>query len=156
MPLAGERVLEIGSGPGRTTDWLLSRVASLAAVELDAADAASLAARLPDVDVHQADGTDLPFDDGAFDIVVCFTMLHHVATIELQNRLFAQARRVLRPGGTFVGSDSRWGPLFALAHLRDTMCLVDPAGLPDTLRAAGFGTAAVDVRRDAFRFRAVA
>ena len=31
VPLAGARVLEIGSGPGRTTDWLLPRVGSLAA-----------------------------------------------------------------------------------------------------------------------------
>lgn len=156
VPLAGARVLEIGSGPGRTTDWLLPRVGSLAAVELDEHDAAALAARLPQVDARRADATDLPFENGVFDAVVCFTMLHHVPTTDLQDRLLAEAARVLRPGGTFAGSDSRWGPLFAVAHLRDTMRLVDPETFPDRLLAAGLADPKVDVRGDAFRFRATA
>lgn len=156
VPLAGSRVLEIGSGPGQTTDWLLPRVDSLATVELDERDAAALAARMPEVDARRADATDLPFEAGTFDVVVCFTMLHHVPTTALQDRLLAEAARVLRPGGTFAGSDSRWGPLFAVAHLRDTMRLVDPATFPERLAAAGLTDARVDVRRDAFRFRASA
>jgi hypothetical protein len=63
---------------------------------------------------------------------------------------------VLRPGGVFAGSDSRWGPLFAIAHLGDTLLLVDPAGLPERLSAAGFVEATIDLRRSAFRFRALA
>lgn len=156
VPLSGAQVLEIGSGPGQTTDWLVLRAGSLAAVELDENDAAALAARLPTVDVRRADATDLPFDDASFDTVVCFTMLHHVPTAELQDRLLAQAARVLRPGGTFAGSDSRWGPLFAVAHLGDTMRLVDADGLPARLAAAGLANATVNKRRDAFRFRATA
>lgn len=108
------------------------------------------------MDARQADATDLPFDTGSFDAVVCFTMLHHVPTAALQDRLVAETARVLRPGGTFAGSDSRWGPLFALAHLRDTMRLVDPETFPDRLRAAGMNDPEVDVRGDAFRFRASA
>lgn len=154
VPLAGARVLEIGSGPGQTTDWLLPRVGSLATVELDAHDAAALAARLPQVDTRRADATDLPFDADSFDAVVCFTMLHHVPTIRLQDRLLAEARRVLKPGGVFAGSDSRWGPLFAVAHLRDTMRLVEPATLPKRLLAAGFADPVVDARARAFRFKA--
>lgn len=156
VPLAGARVLEIGSGPGRTTDWLLPRVGSLAAVELDEHDAAALAARLPQVDARQADATDLPFEAGTFDAVVCFTMLHHVPTTGLQDRLLREAARVLRPGGTFGGSDSRWGPLFAVAHLRDTMRLVDPETFPGRLRAAGLAYPKVEVRGASFRFRASA
>jgi SAM-dependent methyltransferase len=81
-------------------------------------------------------------------------MLHHVPTVELQDRLFAEARRVLRPAGVFAGSDSRWGPLFALAHLHDTMRLVDPDRLPARLQRAGLVRPRVDARGDAFRFRA--
>ncbi len=50
----------------------------------------------------------------------------HVPTVELQNRLLAP------PGGYCIlakrspAATSRWGPLFALAHLRDTMRLVVP------------------------------
>ena len=154
VPLDGRRVLELGSGPGLTTDWLRQRVASLTAAELDPSDATRLAARLPDVDVRRADATALPFPDGSFETVVCFTMLHHVPTAELQDQLFAEARRVLEPGGTFAGSDSRWGPLFALAHFGDTLRLVQPDGVVGRLRGAGFSQVTVDTARHAFRFSA--
>lgn len=156
VPLTGATVLELGSGPGQTTDWLRPRVGSLAAVERDRADAAALAARAGDMCVVNADAAALPFADATFDVVVCFTMLHHVPTAELQDRLFREARRVLRAGGVFAGSDSRWGPLFALAHLGDTMRLVDPATLGDRLRDAGFDSPSTATRGSAFRFHAVA
>jgi hypothetical protein len=63
---------------------------------------------------------------------------------------------VLRAGGVFAGSDSRWGPLFALAHLGDTMQLVDPASLVHRLRDAGFDAPNVETRRSAFSFHAIA
>ncbi|MDT3442652.1 class I SAM-dependent methyltransferase [Pseudofrankia sp. BMG5.37] len=154
--LTGQRVLELGSGPGQTTNWLLPRAGSLTAVEYDTADASALAARLPNVEVLHADATDLPCPDESFDVVVCFTMLHHVATTPLQNRLFAEARRVLRPGGIFAGSDSRWGPLFAVAHIGDTMHLVNPRTLAPRLVTAGFTEPRIDTRWRTFRFRAIA
>jgi SAM-dependent methyltransferase len=49
----------------------------------------------------QAEATDLPFPDAAFDGVWCAFVLHHVAP-ELQERLLAEVSRVLRPGGVFV------------------------------------------------------
>lgn len=156
VPLAGKRVLELGAGPGLTTDWLRARVAELSAVELDPNDAASLAARLQDVDVRHADATKLPFPDASFDTVVCFTMLHHVPSDDLQDKLFTEARRVLTPEGVFAGSDSRWGPLFAAAHAGDTMNLLTPDNLAARLRATGFVDVAVTPGRHAIRFRAKA
>lgn len=154
VPLAGGRVLELGSGPGRTTDWLAPRVGELTALEYDATDARGLAERRRDVDVVHGDATAMPFADGDFDLIVCFTMLHHIPTPAGQDRLFAEARRVLRPGGIFAGSDSRWGPLFAVAHLGDTLTPVDPARLPARLRAAGFADVGWQVAGRVFRFRA--
>lgn len=147
-------VLELGPGPGLTTDWLVQRVGSLTCVEYDAADATALARRHPGVDVRHGDATALPFESGSFDAVVCFTMLHHLPTAAAQDRLYAEVGRVLRPNGRLAGSDSRWGPLFALAHIGDTCTLVDPEELPARLKAAGFGLVETDTRRDAFRFRA--
>lgn len=147
-------VLELGPGPGLTTDWLVQQVGSLTCVEYDAADATALARRRPGVDVRHGDATALPFESGSFDAVVCFTMLHHLPTAAAQDRLYAEAGRVLRPNGRLAGSDSRWGPLFALAHIGDTCTLVDPEELPARLKAAGFGLVETDTRRDAFRFRA--
>jgi ubiquinone/menaquinone biosynthesis C-methylase UbiE len=51
---------------------------------------------------RQADATALPFDDGTFDVVVSWIMLHH--TIEWEKAL-TEAIRVVRPGGHVVGYD---------------------------------------------------
>ena len=61
---------------------------------------------------------------------------------------------MLRPGAWFVGSDSTPSALFRLAHLFDTMTLVDPDGFAERLRRAGFHDVRVDRGPGAFRFRA--
>jgi len=149
------RVLEIGPGFGATTQVLAGRPAELTAVEIDPELARRLRDHVPaQVDVVTGDGADLPFPDGRFDAVVCFTMLHHVPSAQLQDRLFAEARRVLAPGGVFAGSDSLTGPRFRLLHLGDVLVPVDPGTLPDRLRAAGFGDVKVSTAGRALRFRA--
>ena len=150
------RVLEIGPGPGLTTEVLARRAGSLTAIEIDADLAGKLRERLAgsDVRVEHGDATAMPFDDGSFDAAVCFTMLHHVPSPELQDRLLAEVRRVLRPGGVFAGSDSRSSLVFRLAHLADTMVLVDPDTFAARLERAGFVGADVSTGRVGFRFRA--
>jgi SAM-dependent methyltransferase len=154
----GDHLLELGPGPGLTTEVLRTRVPRLTALELDEELARSLAVRLggDGVEVVPGSATVMPFTDGRFSAVVCFTMLHHVPTVAEQDRLFAEARRVLRPGGVFAGSDSAGGGLFfRLLHLGDTLNLVDPATLRPRLETAGFR--AVEVALDGrLRFRAVA
>lgn len=93
------------------------------------------------------------FADGAFDVVVCFTMLHHVPSPAAQDGLFQEVVRVLRAGGTFAGSDSISGPLFIVAHLGDTLTAIRPGDLPGRLLGAGLQDVSVDVRRGAFRWR---
>ncbi|MEP1125366.1 MAG: class I SAM-dependent methyltransferase [Ilumatobacter sp.] len=151
----GDHVLEIGPGPGLTTDVLARRVAALTAVEIDAELAARLRGRFVDtnVTVQQGDATAMPFPDGTFTGAVSFTMLHHVPSPELQDQLLREVRRVLRPGGTFAGSDSRSSRVFRLAHLADTMVLVDPDTFASRLEAAGFRDLDVEAKPKAFRFR---
>jgi ubiquinone/menaquinone biosynthesis C-methylase UbiE len=96
----------------------------------------------------------LPFADASFDAVVCFTMLHHVPSARLQDRLFAEACRVLRPGGVFAGSDSRLSLRFRLLHIRDTMVVVDPDSLPDRLGLAGLTDPRVELGSRSLRFTA--
>jgi len=150
----GERVLELGPGRGASTAWLKERLPALTSLELDAALAADLAERFDDVEVVHGSATDIPFEPQAFSAVVCTTMLHHVPTAELQDQLFAEARRVLADGGVFCGSDSLSTPIFRLAHRGDVMNVVDPEALPERLAAAGFTD--IEVRRgsDFFTFRA--
>jgi hypothetical protein len=38
----------------------------------------------------------MSFPDEIIDSIVCFTMLHHIRSTELQNKLFTEAARVLR------------------------------------------------------------
>lgn len=147
-------MLEIGPGPGLTTELLKARAPRITAVEIDPALAGTLRARLPDVDVINADATELPLPNGRFSAAVSFTMLHHVPSTALQDRLLAEVRRVLRPGGVFYGSDSRSSALFRLAHLFDTMVLVEPDSFAERLARAGFTDANVDAVPRAFRFRA--
>jgi SAM-dependent methyltransferase len=135
----GQDVLEIGPGPGMTTDVLRQTVDRLTAVEVDPALAAALLARLAgaNVDVVHGDGANLPFEAGRFSGATSFTMLHHVPSPALQDRLFAEVRRVLRPGGLLVGVDSIDNPEWRELHTDDTCVPVDPARLGDRLRAAG-------------------
>lgn len=154
VPLDGE-VLEIGPGYGVTTRWLAERTGRLTAIEIDPTLAAQLRAEFGDrVDVQHGDGAALPFPDASFDTVVCFTMLHHVPSAQRQDRLFAEAARVPRPGGVFAGSDSRISLLFRVLHIGDTMVVVDPRTLPDRLLRAGFSDERVGLGGRALRFRA--
>ena len=150
----GGDVLEIGPGPGLTTDVLATRVPRLTALEIDAALATSLRRRQAAVRVVEGDATAMPFPDASFSGAVSFTMLHHVPTAAAQDRLLDEVCRVLRPGGTFAGSDSTPSLIFRLAHFRDTMQLVDPDGFAERLTRAGFRDAEVRVAKGAFRFRA--
>ena len=150
----GDDVLEIGPGFGVTTRLLAKQVPRLTALEVDDVFAERLRATTDaSVEVVSGDGAAMPFGDNRFSAVVCFTMLHHVPSRTLQNRLFAQACRVLRPGGVFAGTDSQSSWRFRLIHLFDTMVVVDPRTLPERLRAAGLTDVCVDVDQSV-RFRA--
>ncbi len=144
----GEDVLELGPGPGLTTDVLREQAARLTAVEIDPRLASSLQERMKNTNVKvvEADATAMPFPDGSFSAVLSFTMLHHVPSVILQDQLFAEAWRVLRPGGVFAGSDTAPGVLLRLAHIGDTMVPVDPATLGQRLKTAGFDE--VEVKKE--------
>ncbi len=150
----GDHLLELGPGRGASTAWLRTLVPSLTSLELDPELAAALEARFDDVEIVQGSATAVPFADGAFTGVVCTTMLHHVPTAAEQDQLFAEARRVLGPGGVFCGSDSLSTPIFRLAHRGDVMNVVDPEALPERLAAAGFTDIRVTRGSDFFTFRA--
>jgi ubiquinone/menaquinone biosynthesis C-methylase UbiE len=152
----GDAVLEVGPGFGATTRLLAKRCPALNVVELDPGYCERLRRDLGDsVTVTQGDATELPYEDRTFSAVVCFTMLHHIPSQRLQDRAFAEAARVLRPGGTFAGTDSvGTGALFRLIHVGDTLNPLDPARLPDRLVGAGLAEPAVDVGGRSMRFRA--
>ena len=152
----GDHVLEIGPGPGVTTDWLRTRVPQMTAVEIDAGLAESLRLRLEgtNVAVVEGDATQMSFPDASYSGAVCFTMLHHVPSPELQDRLLGEAYRVLRPGGVFAGSDSTPSFFWNLLHVLDTRVPCDPATFPQRLEAAGVADVRVSTWPGGFNFRA--
>lgn len=153
----GEDVLEVGPGPGLTTDVLRKRATRLPAIENNPRLAASLKERMKstNVEVAEADATAMPFPDGSFSAVLALTMLHHVPSATLQGQLLAEAWRVLRSGGVLAGTSTAAGVLFQLAHIGDTMVPVDAATLGQRLEAAGFDEVEVKKGLGRFHFRAI-
>ena len=146
----GSDLLEVGPGYGATTDYLREQVDRITAVEIHPELAARLTERYAgsNVEVTCGDATALEFADDQFSGATSFFMLHHVPTPELQDRLFAEVARVLCPGGVFVAADSMASDGLREFHHDDVYQPVDPAGLPDRLRTAGFVDVDVNVYLD--------
>jgi len=126
----GDDVLEVGPGYGAATDVLSAVAPQLTSVEIDGELAAMLRRRFagrPSVRIVQGDATDLGYPDARFSGAVCFTMLHHVPTDELQDRLFGEVARVLRPGAAL------W-PATAWAVPTSPRCTRAIATIPSTRR----------------------
>jgi SAM-dependent methyltransferase len=138
----GAELLELGPGPGAATDWLRHRVRRLVAVEHEHDAAALLAERYAgtNVEVVCGNAAALDYPDGSFDTVASFTMLHHVPTRALQDRVLAEAFRVLRPDGAFLGSDSLASDDLHHFHEGDVYNPVEPAAFLTRLQTTGFTT----------------
>ncbi len=100
--MRGKRVLEIGFGPGFDAYTLLTAGAEYTGVDLTPENLERTRKHLAQhglaPDVHLGDAERLPFGDASFDVAYSNGVLHHVPNIE---RAFAEAHRVLRPGGDF-------------------------------------------------------
>jgi ubiquinone/menaquinone biosynthesis C-methylase UbiE len=105
----GMRLLELGAGPGRLAIEIKRRHPE---VTIDAVDAdAGMISRARRnaarsgvaIEFHEGDMTCLP-DLGSFDRVYSTMVFHHLSP-EAKQRALADARRVLRPGGSFVVAD---------------------------------------------------
>jgi SAM-dependent methyltransferase len=142
----GGDVIEVGPGPGFTTDVLRTRADRLTVVEIDPELAGALAERLAgtNVEVIEGDATALDLPDDRFTGAASFNMLHHVPTDEAQNRIFAELARVLRPGGVFIAADADSSEDLSGFHEGDTYLPIGPDDLGARLAAAGFSE--IDVR----------
>ncbi|MGO9875449.1 MAG: class I SAM-dependent methyltransferase [Acidimicrobiia bacterium] len=152
----GDDVIEVGPGPGLTTDVLRTKVRQLTAVEIHDDLAAELARRYAgtNVEVLHTDATRTSLPNNRFTGAVCLTMLHHLPSAERQDALFVELCRVLRPAGILVGQDSLASAELRLLHIDDTYVPIDPASLGQRLEAGGFTDVRVDTNEHAVRFRA--
>lgn len=144
--LAGARVLDVGCGSG----YFLHRLGDygagpLSGVELMPNRARAAMERYPALDVHVGSATEMPFDDGVFDLVTQFTCLSSVLDPAVRSAIGAEMVRVTRPGGAILSVDMR--PVPVLRRLRSLARRLRRSGPP----AAG-GTpveplAAAELRR---------
>jgi len=117
------RSLEIGSGTGYFTLNLLQEGVVSSAVCTDVSPGMLEALRGNaerlglEVETAACDAAALPFEDGAFDLVLGHAVLHHLPELD---RSFAEFLRVLRPGGVllFAGEPSRYGDRIAAVPKR--------------------------------------
>ncbi|MGA9473316.1 MAG: class I SAM-dependent methyltransferase [Terriglobales bacterium] len=153
----GPNVLEAGPGPGLTTDRLRSAVPRLTAIEADQGLAHSLRTRLRNTNVEVIDGdaTFMPFTDAKFSACAAFTMLHHVPSPAMQDRLLREVWRVLTPGGAFVGCDSLQSLSMRVLHLGDTFVPIHPDTFGARLQDAGFKVIELEKGPGSFRFYAL-
>jgi SAM-dependent methyltransferase len=145
------------SGPGLTTDRLRSTSPRLTAIEADQDLAQLLRARLrgTNVEVVNGDATSMPFPDAEFSGCAAFTMLHHVPSPALQDKLLREVWRVLKPGGAFVGCDSLQSVFMRVLHLGDTFVPIRPDTFGARLEGAGFEVIELEKGPGAFRFYAI-
>lgn len=142
---AGDRVLDVGCGPGTITVDLAGRLGSGEVIGVDdafevVAQAAGGGAEVDNASFGLADLYDLPFEDDRFDVVHAHQVLQHlvdpVAALE-------EMARVTRPGGLLAVRDSDYGA-FTWAP--------DIAGLHDWLARYRSIARSLDAEPDAGRY----
>jgi ubiquinone/menaquinone biosynthesis C-methylase UbiE len=155
----GDRILDVGCGPGFYVAELVEQVGPTGSVTgVDASpQTLELARRRTagrgNVALHLADATDLPVPDGAFDAALSVQVLEYVTDLDAA---LAELYRALRPGGRVVIWDVDWSTVSwhstdparmarVLAawdgHLADPSL---PRTLAARLRAAGFAGVAAE------------
>jgi ubiquinone/menaquinone biosynthesis C-methylase UbiE len=159
---AGERVLDVGCGPGFYCVEVLEDVGpsgSVVGVDSSAAMltlAARRCAGFDNIELKEADATALPVEDCGFDAAISVQVQEYVRDIDAG---LAELHRALRPGGRVVVFDIDWETLSIHSEPRLTRRVMQawdehlahrslPRTLASRLRSAGFE----DVRMEAHPF----
>ncbi len=150
---SGERIIDIGSGPGLMAAELADAVSERGKVcGVDSSQdmitlSSARQANRPWLDFRLADATALPYPDRSFDAAVCVQVLEYVRNMA---DALSDLYRVLRPGGRAVIVDTDWDSIVWHAsdaslmdrvlrawdeHLHDPHL---PRTLSGKLKAAGF------------------
>jgi SAM-dependent methyltransferase len=135
---AGREVLEVGCGSGMGLAYLATRATRAVGIELTPALLEDARQHLPGVELHMGDAQELPFPDGAFDVVLMLEMIYYLPNVD---RAVAECRRVLRQGGVLMVCEPNpdrpdFNPsAFAVRYLdvRDLSEILDRHGFAGTI-----------------------
>ena len=152
----GDQLLEIGAGYGAATAYLQTRVSRVSSLEYDHKSTLKLKAQMNGAHgaVVRGDAARLPFTSQTFSSAIAILVLHHIKSAALQDRVFAEVFRVLRPGGVFLAFEIADNWIHRVAHMRSTFTPVAPASVSPRLSAAGFSQIALNFHKGAFRITA--
>lgn len=118
---AGQRMLDVGTGPGTVAALALARGAEVVAVDAEPSMLEAARRHAPGADIREATLPHLPFPDGGFDAVVANFVLNHVGD---PAAALAELCRVVRPGGRVTVTiwpypqpplQQLWGEIFTAA-----------------------------------------
>lgn len=165
----GQRVLDVACGTGVVARECARRGAEVTGLDLNEG-MLSVARRIsPDIDWRQGDASDVPFEDGSFDAVVCQFGLMFFPERE---KSLAEQWRVLAPGGrlavstwdaieqipiyvAMVGLIERHAGGDAAQALRAPFWLGDTTNLTNVFSAAGIADFEIDTHAGTERFASV-
>lgn len=106
-PTAGRRLLEVGTGAGGIAHYFATRYEPC--FDVDAVDVTDNRQVTDGYRFARVSGTDLPFSDGAFDVVVTNHVIEHVGDRAAQLHHLQEIRRVLRDDGkVYLAVPNRW------------------------------------------------
>ena len=134
---SGQRVLDVGCGPGALTAQLASTVGAhlVAAADPSPGFARACADRVKGADVRTAQSEELPWPDAAFDAVLSQLVLSFVQDADAALR---EMRRVARPGGTVASCTWDYaGQMQLLNTFWHAALALDPAA-PDEARTLAY------------------
>jgi SAM-dependent methyltransferase len=133
---AGQRVLDVGCGPGALTAELLRKLDTDAVAAIEPSEPFVEAARQrnPGVDIRQAAAEDIPFGDDEFDAALAQLVVHFMAD---PVKGISEMARVTRPGGTVAACVwDHAGGIGPLSPFWNAVHRVDPDA-PDESGMAG-------------------
>ena len=110
-PLQGLSLLDVGCGTGTTDQVLAPRVRRLHGVDVSEEMLVEAQQNVPGAQFSWYDGETLPFDDGAFDVVVAMCVLHHVPPSERRTVVSEMVRVSRRAGVVAVFEHNPYNPL---------------------------------------------
>lgn len=102
---SGEKVLDIGCGPGNSSKILSDTGAEVTGIDFSQKMIDVALAKYPNISFHQADAENLPEANNSFDVIIANYVVHHFAD---PKKVFSEIARVLKPGGRFAFAV--WGP----------------------------------------------
>ena len=138
-------ILDLGAGDGTCLSYFSSYFpdSSLKGIDVSEKSIEEAAAKnLPNTEVQAYNGSDIPYPDNRFDLILVATVMHHIR-FELHEGLMKEAFRVLKPGGKiFIVEHNPWNPV--TRHMVNTCpfdedaVLLKPGYSKRLLRTCGF------------------